>query len=70
MHLLHGWRGMKSNNNNKEINEPDTNDVRLNEHDKEEWWFVARTLVPHITREEFDKQWDGFVDMMFRRKLQ
>lgn len=32
-------------------------DTFLNELDKEEMWDVMRFLIPHLTREEYDRNW-------------
>jgi len=34
--------------------------TRLDELDRLEWWDVARRLNPHITWEQFLRQWDEF----------
>lgn len=34
--------------------------ARLDEHDKTEWWDVARALKPGITEEEFNTMWEEF----------
>lgn len=37
-----------------------SNDTKLNELDKEEWWDVARRVRPDLTREEYEAMWDGY----------
>ena len=48
----------------------DDESVRLDCYDKEEWWDVARRVNPNITREEYDRQWDEFVQMKLERQRQ
>lgn len=45
-------------------------DVKLNEFDKDEWWDVCQRCAPHVTREQFDKQWEAFCEMKRKKALQ
>jgi hypothetical protein len=46
-----------------------TEDAKLNEFDADEWFDVARSLRPELTREEFDKAWAGFVELKRQKQL-
>lgn len=39
---------------------PHSDPSSLNEYDANEWYDISRKLKPDLTREEFDKMWEGF----------
>jgi len=47
----------------------DTDDTRLNEYDADEWFDLARSLNPNLTRDQFDKQWQEFVELKRMKQL-
>lgn len=44
--------------------------VKLNEFDKNEWWDVCQRAAPHVTKEQFDQQWDEFCTKKRNKELQ
>lgn len=47
-----------------------TEQVRLDELDRDEWWDVCRLVRPDITREEFENDWREFAELKQRRLAQ
>ena len=45
-------------------------EVRLHEYDKEEMWDIARRACPAMTREQYEADWEEFVQMKKQRTLQ
>lgn len=45
-------------------------DARLDEHDADEWFEIARRLKPGLMREEFDADWAEFQDLKRRKGQQ
>lgn len=45
-------------------------DVRLNEYTKTEWWDICRKAVPGLTEEEFDNAWEVAVRIKAERERQ
>jgi hypothetical protein len=47
-------------------------EVRLDEFSKDEWYDICRRVQPGLTREDFDRMWDHFVQWKteYQRKTQ
>jgi hypothetical protein len=45
------------------------NDGQINHLDKEEWWDVARSIDPTISRQQFEADWAEFLKMKAAKQL-